>query len=709
MARIRSPQRLRKELGLSDVFAISTGAMFSSGFFLLPGLAAAKAGPSVALAYLLAGFLIVPAMLSAAELSTAMPRAGGAYYFIDRSLGPAAGTVGGIGTWIALVLKSAFALIGMGAYIALFVHVPIEPIAVGLTLLFVVLNVVGAKETTGLQKMLVFVLIVILGYFLVQGLVEVVALGPAQVARDQFTPFMPFGLTGLLSTVGFVFVSYAGLTKVASVAEEVSRPDRNIPLGMLLSLAVATVIYVLGVLIIVAVLDAEALWSDLTPVATAASAFFDWLPGSTGLVLIVIAAIAAFASTANAGVMASSRYLLAMSRDGLLWSFFARLGRFHTPTLAVLVTGLAMIVIVLALDVEGVAKLASAFQLLLFAMLNFVVIVMRESRIESYDPGYRSPFYPWTQLLGIVIYLALIVLLGWLPSVFTASLIALSLLWYRYYARAHVVRTGAIYHVFERLGRQRFVGLDRELREIIKEKGLRDEDPFDEIVARAFILDPPSCGRMSSLVAEAADKLHSRTPTTREQLAALFEATLATGLTPIAHGAAVLHTRLPGLQHSELALARCRDDIEWDAPNGPPPDEAVHAVFFLVSGNHNPGWHLRILGALASRIEDETFMGQWLEASSGPALKSTLLRTDRVLTIDVRPGSKAARLAGLALRDIRMPTGCLVALIRRHEDQVVPRGDTVIREGDELTIIGEPDGLRQLQRELVDVAEAPAE
>ena len=122
---------LKKNLTLFDVYAVSTGAMFSSGFFLLPGLATAQAGPAAIVAYLLAGVLILPAMFSVAELSTAMPKAGGAYYFLDRSLGPLAGTVGGIGTWLALVLKSAFALVGMGAYLVLFVDdVPIRSLAV---------------------------------------------------------------------------------------------------------------------------------------------------------------------------------------------------------------------------------------------------------------------------------------------------------------------------------------------------------------------------------------------------------------------------------------------------------------------------------------------------------------------------------------------------------------------------------------------------
>ncbi|MDX1631001.1 MAG: amino acid permease [Thermoanaerobaculia bacterium] len=110
---------MEKTLGVWQAYAVSMGAMLSSGFFLLPGLTAAKTGPSVILAYFTAGLLMVPAMLCKAELSTAMPRAGGTYYFMDRSMRPLMGSVGGLGTWLVMSLKSAFALIGMGAYLGL--------------------------------------------------------------------------------------------------------------------------------------------------------------------------------------------------------------------------------------------------------------------------------------------------------------------------------------------------------------------------------------------------------------------------------------------------------------------------------------------------------------------------------------------------------------------------------------------------------------
>ncbi|MEO1290104.1 MAG: APC family permease [Chloroflexota bacterium] len=165
--------KLKKDLGLFDVYAICTGAMFSSGFFLLPGLAAAQTGSSVALAYFIAGILMLPAMFSMAELSTAMPRAGGDYYFLDRAMGPLVGTLGGTGTYLALTLKSAFALIGMGAYLSIFFDLNIQFVAITLTLVFMFLNIFGAKETTGLQRLLVTVLVSVMAIYIVGGIANV--------------------------------------------------------------------------------------------------------------------------------------------------------------------------------------------------------------------------------------------------------------------------------------------------------------------------------------------------------------------------------------------------------------------------------------------------------------------------------------------------------------------------------------------------------
>jgi len=697
-------ERLSKQLSLLDVYLISTGAMFSSGFFLLPGIAAAETGPSVVLAYLISGMLILPALLSQAELATAMPRAGGAYYYLDRTLGPLMGTIGGLGTWLALMLKSAFALIGIGIYLTLFFDVPFQPIAIAFTVLFCILNILGARQSTGLLRWLVFTLLGILTLFIIDGLANIGSQGIGELQRTRFTPFLPHGVDGLLETVGLVFVSYVGLTKVATLAEEVKNPERNIPLGMSLSLTTVIAIYVIGVAIMVAVLGTGELGRpSLVPVAETARHMFGWLPPRFGEFLLVLAAIAAFASMSNSGVLTASRYPLAMARDNLIPRQLATLGRFRTPVFAIILTCSILILFLLFLDIRVVAELASALQLTLFGLLNIAVIVMRESRIESYDPGFRSPLYPWTQLAGILAPLVLVAEMGWLPSLFTMSVVAVGIGWYTYYARGHMARDGAIYHVFERLGRRRFAGLDRELRDIMKEKGARAADPFDEIVARAFVIDLQTPSALTNVVRDASTLLQQRVPADAAQLSEGFNRAIDSGVAPVSHGALLLHMRLPEMVSSELVLLRCGADLDVGATDSELGRQAsetpIRAVFFLVSGEGDAGQHLRILAQLAGRIEDDDFMDEWVNDDDEQDLKETLLRDDRFLSLRLRAGTRSESLIGKSLRDIHLPEGNLIALIRRYGETLVPRGGTVLREDDRLTVIGTPNGLREVELE----------
>ena len=692
-----SPEKLEKSLTLFDVYAISTGAMFSSGFFLLPGIAAAETGPSVILAYLVAGLLILPPMFSMAELSTAMPKAGGAYYFLDRSLGPLAGTVGGLGTWLALVFKSAFALIGMGAYLAIFFDVPIKPLAAALTVAFAALNVFGAKETSGLQRVLVAILVSVLVFYLVQGFIAVSGLESGRV-RDQVLPAFPFGATGFASTIGLVFVSYAGLTKVASVAEEVQDPDRNIPLGMVLSLITATAIYVLGVFVMVTVLDADALRSDLTPVATSGELFMNWLPGATGLILIVVAAIAAFASTGNAGILSASRYPLAMARDRLVPAGFSKLGRFGTPTLSILVTAGLMVLIIFGLSEEGVAKLASAFQLLIFALLNLAVIIMRESGIPSYAPGFRSPLYPWMQAAGIVIALLLIAEMGNLSILFTAAIVVAGIGWYFYYAQQYVAREGAIYHLFARLGQFRYEGLDSELHTILEEKGVGDASDFDRLVARASVIHLDEPKLYDDVVHDVAAHLAETTGLDASKIAQGFlEGSQYSGIT-VSHGTAQPYSLTAEIEQEELVMVHCQSGIcvEFEDDDEVVRTEPVYAFFFLLSPKTDQSQHLRTQATLANRTDEESFLIEWRAASNEQELKETLLHHERYVSLHLLSGTSTEDFIGQRVADLNIPAGNLVALVRRNGQIHIPNGSTALSEGDRITVIGDPAGINRL-------------
>jgi amino acid transporter/mannitol/fructose-specific phosphotransferase system IIA component (Ntr-type) len=697
-----SHKKLSKELGLSDVYAIATGAMFSSGFFLLPGLAAAETGPSVFLAYLVSGIIVLPTMFSVAELATAMPKSGGTYYIIDRSLGPMFGTIGGFGSWVALVLKSAFALIGMGAYIAIFFEVPIIPIAVILTIVFGILNVVGAKETTFLQKVLVSALVTIMIFYVLQGLFAVLSPELIEETKTRFTPMFIDGYYGFFATVGMVFVSYAGLTKVASIAEEVKNPDRNIPLGMFLAIITAVFVYVVGVFIMVSVLDPTEFREDLTPVATAGEAFLHWLPEPTGLILVVVAAVAAFASTGNAGIMSASRYPMAMARDKLINEKFANIGKLGTPHWSVLGTVVMMVVILLAFNVAEVAKLASAFQLLLFGLLNLAVIVMRESKIQEYDPGFNSPFYPWLQIAGIMLSIILIFEMGALSILFTIVVSVFGVIWYKYYAAEKVDRQGAIFHVHARLGKNKDQGLEVEMRGILKEKGLRSEDQYEEMISRAEVLDVTRKTKYSTLVGKVAKMFASKLNRSEDDLAEVISEFDEEHIIPISTGVALNHARIPGDISPEMVLVRIKKGMDTEnlghlkaEKSG---SETLHAILYLVSSENDTGQHLRMLAQIAEKVGFTNFMERWLSAEDEGELREILLRDERFIRLVLSEDNGTEQYIGKMIKDLKLPGQSLITIIYRNGDIKIPHGVTVLQSGDELSIIGNKEDIDSLKK-----------
>jgi APA family basic amino acid/polyamine antiporter len=691
--------RLKKELGLFDVFAISTGAMFSSGFFLLPGLASQYTGPSVFLVYLVSGLFILPAMFSIAEIATALPRAGGAYFFLDRSLGPLVGTIGGLGTYLSLVFKTAFAILGIGAYASIFWNVPVKTVAVAATMVFMGLNLVGAKKTSGLQNFFIIFLLVVLGGFIFEGLYTVFFTERVEdpLGNDHFIPLFTNGIEGVITTAGFVFVSYLGLTKVASVAEEVKNPERNIPMGMLLSLLVTSIVYFLGVFVMVALIDPDTFANDLAPAGTAVKQLFKWLPGDLGTYLMVGAAMAAFASTGNAGLLSSSRYPFAMGRDKLFPPQFAKVGKSGTPYLSILLTTGIVLLLIMTLSEKGIAKIASAFQLFIFMFINFSVIVFRKSDIESYDPGYRSPLYPWMQIAGILVSLVLIVYMGWMAVLFIFIISVLSFIWYYYYAREKVEREGAIFHWFALLGKYQYTELENEFMNILKEKGLRDGDPFDETIIRARITNINRKIDFDELVNRIAETFSTEMHVSKEPLMNEFLTTSAIEPALIIPEVSILYGRCEGIDHPSLHIVLSRRGIPKPVgKNEISSEDYIRIFFFLVNPPSEPRQQLRMLSRLVDIIEREEFVEEMLDHKSHRKIKEYLLHNERYFTLRLLQNTNQASMIGMKLKDVKWPPDILVALIERDSETFAPHGDTILLEHDVLTLIGEPKSISQL-------------
>ncbi|XVH31999.1 amino acid permease [Haloferacaceae archaeon DSL9] len=439
-----SDEELAKDLGLLSALTIGIGTMIGAGIFVLPGPAVAEAGPLAAGAFVLGGVIALFTALSASELGTAMPKAGGAYYYINRALGPLFGSIAGWGNWIGLTFASAFYMFGFGEYVGGVVSIPalaLGPIALSPAqlialfgaVLFVLVNYVGAKETGRLQNLIVFILVAILTVFTIFGVLN--------ADLDTLLPIAPDGYSPLLPVTGLVFVSYLGFVQITSVAEEVKDPGRNLPIAIVGSVLIVTAIYALVLLIVLAAVPNDLVANNETAVVDVARL----LVGPVGAGALLFAGLLATASSANASILASSRINFAMGRDKIVSEELNEIHpRFGTPYRSIALTGALILVFIVFGNLELLATAGSVLHLIVYGLLNLALIVMREADPTGYDPDFRVPLYPITPILGAIFSFALIVYIEPFVVLLCAGFVAFAVAWYLSYARSKTEAEGVL-------------------------------------------------------------------------------------------------------------------------------------------------------------------------------------------------------------------------------------------------------------------------
>ncbi len=487
--------KLQRTLSLPGAIAVSVGGMLS-GIFVLPGLAVGITGSSVWLAFLIASLCILPAVLSKSELATAMPKSGGTYVYIERAFGPLFGTIAGIGLWLSLLLKSAFSLVGLSFYLYVLVEVDesfTKYIALLALLLIVVLNVFGVKKVEKTQLIIVSVSVL--------SLIAVVFLGVNTFDAALMTPAFSSGGSGFITGVAFLYISYAGVTKIAAVAGEIKNPEKNLPRTMIVSLVLITSVYVFVALVLVGNVEAGVLSTDIKPIHTlflsVGGKYFGYFAAVVGVVTLM--------SMANSGVLASSRFPFAMAKDKMMPQFLGVVNsRFMTPVLAIITTSLLIGFAILFLDVIKIAKLASAFKVLMFIFNELSVIVLRETNAQWYKPSFKSPFYPYVQLFGIISGVVLLCFLGIMPLISLFAVFVLGFIIFLIYGKQSD-RSGVIsnYGILSFLFKGSFAN-----KNTINQKN----DFFDEITSADAEIVVPLLGEETSteMLVEVASSINDK-------------------------------------------------------------------------------------------------------------------------------------------------------------------------------------------------------
>lgn len=453
-------QKLERSLGAMSLVMLGIGAIIGAGLFSITGIAAAEnAGPAIVISFILASIGCLFAGLCFSELASMIPIAGGAYTYAYATLGEfiawiigwslileyAAGAVAVAISWSAYVVSflqdfniqlPSFlvaspwqsTILPNGTEVYGWINLP----ALIIVLLLSLLLVVGVEKSAKVNAVLVAVKVAVVLIFIVVGF--------GYINEANYTPFIPpntgvfgeFGWSGVMRAAGIVFLAYIGFDAVSTAAQEVKNPQKDLPIGIIGSLGICTVLYVLFALIMVGLVP----YPELNVAAPVAAAIgktpFLWLSG-----LIKLAIIAGLTSTVLVLLLGQSRIFFTMAKDGLIPPAFAKVhSRFHTPYVATLVLMVLVSLFAAFAPLDLVGHLSSIGTLLAFAIVCASVIVLRKTRPELPRP-FSTPFVPWVPLLGILTCFFLMFSLGWMSWVRLTVWILIGLVVYFLYGKWH--------------------------------------------------------------------------------------------------------------------------------------------------------------------------------------------------------------------------------------------------------------------------------
>lgn len=397
---------LRPVLSAFDLTLLGIGAIIGAGIFVLTGIAAAtQAGPAVVLSFVLAGLACAFAALAYAELAAAVGGCGSAYGYAYAGLGELIAWVIGWDLILEYSVATAAVSIGWSGYVAnaftamglplpeMLLHAPAEGGLFNLPAVVIILSLgvllsIGVHESSRFNAAIVFIKLLAIGIFIVAAL--------PNVDSRHWQPFLPFGWQGVAQGAAMVFFAYIGFDAVSTAAEEARNPQRDLPIGILASLGVCTVIYILVAGLLTGIVPYPSL-NVPSPVADALLHIgHQWASA-----LVAAGAIAGLTSVMLVLYYGLSRVFLAMSRDGLLPPMFAAVNpRTGTPVRVIIASGVAMAGVAGLTPIGEVAQLVNIGTLAAFVLVCAGVILMRRSHRDLHRP-FRTPLSPFTPLLGI--------------------------------------------------------------------------------------------------------------------------------------------------------------------------------------------------------------------------------------------------------------------------------------------------------------------
>ncbi|HET9805813.1 MAG TPA: amino acid permease [Nitrososphaeraceae archaeon] len=434
MANIREPQspihphehKLVRSLGLLDVVMIGIAGMIGGSIFVLTGPAIGLAGSSVILAFILNAIITLFTAMGYAELGSAMPEAGGGYLWVREGLRRPNAFISGWMAWLAHIIAGSLYAVGFGSFFvsllqmtnilpieSLFGIIPLDKLtAVAVVAVFTFINIKGTSETGRVGTIITVVQLVAITSIIIAGFL-VMSSNPNNSWQSNFADFLPTGFAGLVAAMGLTFIAFEGYEIIVQTGEEIKNPKRNIPRAIFISLALVVIMYCL-----IAFVSIGAIFPDIPSwqfigqngelgIMKAVELFLPY-----GAFIVLAGGLVSTLAALNATTFSSARVAFAMGRHyNLPHRLSAIHPKFKTPYVSVILSCIIMGAMAYALPLEDIAHASGVIFLLLFTQVNLAVISIRRMYGDKLDYGYKTPFFPYVSIIGIILTIGLAVYL----------------------------------------------------------------------------------------------------------------------------------------------------------------------------------------------------------------------------------------------------------------------------------------------------------
>jgi len=397
-----SKRTLKRELTLFQTILLGTAGTLGSGIFVLTGLAAEVAGPATFLAILIGGFLSFSIALNYSELATIYPETGGAMTYVREAWGNGllSFLVGSMDS-ISSTFYCALSAVGFAYSLSVFFpSIPIVPTAILVIIIFVILNILGVSTIGNIQIVMGASLIFAFASYIVAGFVSPNGFHPTTLfPNGRIFPAEGFSanLRALMKTIALIYAAYVGFEVIADDAEEVKNPSKNIPIAILVSLAIITLVYSLTVLVTLGTVPWQSVAGSTTALSDAIKVF---MPG-LGVTIIAIAGMVGALTSINSSMLSATRETFTLGRDGAWPTALSRLNRVRVPFIAILMIGLVSILITIIGVVDFLSYITSAGYLFVLFFSNLAMIKLHKKYPSIYRP-FKAPFFPLTPILASI-------------------------------------------------------------------------------------------------------------------------------------------------------------------------------------------------------------------------------------------------------------------------------------------------------------------